>query len=133
MTKDAIKDDGKLQDSDVTYPENKDPVARYNVILDEAKKEEDGSWEVQRTVKQVVTFDNELWFIKEFAVKALDKNFQKASKTTHEAMANVLTEYNEDFFSKPKWNWNQYIMRTKDLDSVKVEEHHGIIEDVSNT
>ena len=124
----------KEKEEYVTYPgdDGITPIARYNVALDEAKIGEDRYWEVKRTVKQVVTFDNKTWYIREKSIKAIDKNFAKANKVTHNAMGRILADYNEDFFSKGKWEGHQYVMNTKDLDSVKVEEHHGIVEDVSD-
>jgi len=130
-----VKDTEEKVITVVEYPgeDGSLPTARYNVALDEAKLGDDGFWEVIRTVKQIVTFDNQTWYIREKAVKSIDKNFTKASRTTHTAIGHLLEEYSEDFFSKGEWDGHQYVMETKDLNKVKIEEHHGIIEDVSNT
>jgi hypothetical protein len=118
------------EETDVVYPADQDPVARYNVVLDSAIRGEDGYWEVVRTIKQVVTFDNETWFVREKSVKSIDKEFSNANRTTHSSINSLLTEYEDDFFSKGTWDGNQYIMTTKDKDQVLVEEHHGIVESV---
>jgi len=122
--------EGTFEETDVVYPVDKDPVARYNIILDSAKHGEDGYWEVVRSVKQIVTFDNKLWFIREKSVKSIDRNFAGANKTTHKAICSLLTDYGDDFFSKGEWDGNQYVMTTKDKDNVISEEHHGIVESV---
>lgn len=114
----------------IEYPIDKIPVARYNIAVDEAKRAEDGFWEITRTVKQIVTFDNKLWFIREIAIKAIDRNFVKANRTTHKAIGSVLSEYQDDFFSKGEWEGKQYIMTSENKDTVLIEEYHGTVENI---
>ena len=116
-----------------TYPEDKDPVERYNLTIDRAVREEDGTWIVIRTVKQVVTFDKKTWYIREKAIKGMHKTFKKANDVTLKAISSLLSEYDGDFFSKGEWKDNQYVLRAEDPDTVLTEEHHGITEDVSNS
>ena len=117
----------------IEYPENGVPLRRYNIALDDASRGADGYWEVIRTVKQIVTYDGNIYFIREKAVKSIDKDFAKANRTTHKAIGSLLSEYNDDFFSKEEWDGMQYVMTDKGVNEVKVEEHHGIIEDVTHT
>jgi hypothetical protein len=114
----------------IEYPADKIPLARYNVAIDAAKRAEDGLWEVTRTVKQIVTFDNKLWFVREKTIKAIDKSFAKANKTTHKAIGSILSACQDDFFSKPGWDGNQYVMTSESKDDVLIEEHHGTVKNI---
>lgn len=115
------------------FPSGEVPLAKYNLYIDSAERDEDGFWTVIRKVKHTVTFDGNLFFIREKAVKSLDKDFDRAVKTTNKAMNAAIDEYEGDFWSKPEWEDMQYIMRTDDTNLVQAEKHHGIIEDVTNT
>jgi hypothetical protein len=117
----------------IVFPEGQDPVIRYNISLDSAKRTESGDWEVVRTVKQVVSFDENYWFVREKAIKSIDKTFEKANTTTHKAISAILTDYKDDFFSKSEWDGSQYVLSSPNKDDVLVEENHGIVEDVENT
>jgi len=120
----------KFVPTNIEYPADKTPVARYNVAIDAAKRAKDGLWEVTRTVKQITTFDEILWFIREKSIKAIDKSFAKANRTTHKAIGSILSEYNDDFFSKSEWDGNQYVMTSESKDDVLIEEHHGTVKNI---
>ena len=122
--------DAEFNDTDIVYPSNSEPIARYNVSLDTAEKGEDGYWVVIRTLKQVVTFDRSNFFVREKAIKSIDKSFDNANFTTHKAISALLDEYKGDFFSKGEWDGHQYIVENKTKDEAIVEEYHGTIESV---
>lgn len=123
-------EDTELVEEPISYPEDGEIIGRYNLVIDRAKKMSDGFWEIVRTIKQTVSFDGSRWFIREKSIKAIDRNFVSANKTTHNAVANLLAEYKDDFFSKGEWDGNQYVMDTPDNEKVLAEEYHGIVESV---
>lgn len=114
----------------ISYPADQDPIARYNIALDEGIRTEDGQWEVTRTLKQVVTFDKSMWFVREYKVKSLDTSFAKANRTTLKSVNNLLTEYDRDFFSKTEWDHNQYVMATQKKSDVLEDDFNGKVETV---
>jgi hypothetical protein len=125
--------EGKFVETDVTLPEEMVPTVRYNIATDEAVLQEDKSWEIVRTVKQAITFDGKLWYIRERAIKSIDKSFQKANDTTHKAIGRILEDCGGDFFAKREFEGTQYLLEKANGEEVLEEESHGIVEDVEDS
>jgi hypothetical protein len=128
-----VKIEVNEEEKTILYPAGEIPLQRFNIVVDDGRREEDGSWTVTRTAKQVVTFDDKTWFVREYSVKSMDKSFKKADITTHRAISAVLDDYEGDFFSKEDWDGEQFSIKEGDSEEALSEGYHGIPKDVENS
>lgn len=117
----------------IDYDDERSPVpkARYNYLVDDAQRGEDGYWTVLRVAKQAVSYDNKQVYVREVSFKAIDRELSSASRTTHTAMLNLLSDYDNDFWSREEWDGKQYVMipseywETKEGESVLAESNEN--------
>lgn len=128
----TTKEQQELLDKGIEFPVGQKPIARHNLALDSAQVSEDGTWMVVRTMKQALTFNGDLWFVREFSVKAIDNKFDKASETTHTAVNNLMNEYNNDFWSKGEWEGTQYAAFSNNIEKDVEERHSDVAKDISD-
>lgn len=88
--------------------EESDILGKYNFTFDEAIRQEDGTWKVTRTIKQGITTDFKVMFIREFSVMGMDKTFEKAQTPSLNTIRSLLQEYDGNLFSKEEWPHKQY-------------------------
>jgi len=93
-----------------------EPIGLVISTTDNATKDQSGQWTVVRTLTQAISTDGKNFIVRDYSIKAIDKVLEKAQDTLSKATARLLTEYNNNLFSKKEWSGNQYMVSAEPED-----------------